>query len=107
IHTALGGLTYKNKHVSAGVHCRWIGDRPANEDWSLTAKGYFITDVNASYTWRKFTFGAAVENLFNVKWREAQFATETLIPGDHAPVTDICFTPGTPFALRGFVSFKF
>ena len=50
VHTALGGLTYKNKHVNAGVHCRWIADRPANEDNSLTAKGYFITDLNASYT---------------------------------------------------------
>lgn len=48
VHTALGGLTYKNKHVNADVHCRWIADRPANEDNSLTAKGYFITDLNAS-----------------------------------------------------------
>lgn len=89
-HTFLGGISYKNKHVSAGIHCRWLGNRPANEDYSLTAKGYCITDVNASYTWRKFTVGAIIENLFNVKWREAQFATETLIPGDEEPVTDIC-----------------
>ena len=107
VHTATGGISYKNKHVNAGIHCRWLGNRPANEDYSLTAKGYFITDLNASYTWRKLTVGVAVENLFNVKWREAQFATETLIPGDSEPVTDICFTPGTPFALRGFVSFRF
>lgn len=107
VNTFLGGISYKNRHVSAGVHTRWIGNRPANEDYSLTAKGYCITDVNASYTWKNFTFGAIIENLFNAKWREAQFATETLIPGDKEPVTDICFTPGTPFALRGFVTFTF
>lgn len=107
VHTFLGGLTYKTNALSAGIHCRWIGNRPANEDYSLTAKGYFITDINASYTIGKFTFGAIIENLFNVKWKEAQFATETLIPGDKEPVTDICFTPGTPFALRGFLTFRF
>ena len=68
---------------------------------------YFIVDISGSFTWKKFTFGLAVENLFNTKWREAQFATETLIPGDSQPVTDICFTPGTPFSLRGSVAFKF
>lgn len=107
VNTLLCGLNYKNKHVSAGIHTRWLGNRPANEDYSLTAKGYCITDINASYTWKHFAFGAIVENLFNAKWREAQFATETLIPGDKEPVTDICFTPGTPFALRGFVTFTF
>lgn len=107
IHTFLGGLTYKTDKISVGLHTRWIGNRPANEDNSLTAKGYCITDVNTSYTLNKFTFGAIIENLFNVKWKEAQFATETLIPGDTEPVTDICFTPGTPFSIRGYIAFKF
>ena len=107
VNTLLAGISYKNKHISAGIHTRWIGNRPANEDYTLTAKGYCITDANIAYTWRKFTFGAIAENLFNTKWREAQFATETLIPGDKEPITDICFTPGTPFALRGFVTFTF
>ena len=107
VNTFLGGISYRNKHVSAGIHTRWISNRPANEDYSLTAKGYCITDLNASYTLGKVTVGAIIENLFNTKWREAQFATETLIPGDKEPVTDICFTPGTPFALRGFVTFTF
>ncbi|MDE5595785.1 MAG: TonB-dependent receptor plug domain-containing protein [Muribaculaceae bacterium] len=107
VNTFLGGISYKNKHFSAGIHTRWIGNRPANEDYSLTAKGYCITDANVAYTWKKFTVGAIAENLFNAKWREAQFATETLIPGDREPITDICFTPGTPFALRGFVTFTF
>lgn len=107
VNTFLGGISYNDNRFSAGVHARWLGNRPANEDYSLTAKGYCIVDANISYTWKKFTVGAIAENLFNTRWREAQFATETLIPGDSAPVTDICFTPGTPFALRGFVTFTF
>ncbi|MDE6285607.1 MAG: TonB-dependent receptor, partial [Muribaculaceae bacterium] len=107
VNTLTAGLSWKKGGINAGINCRWLSNRPANEDYSLTARGYFIVDLNASYTWRKITLGAAIDNLFNTKWREAQFATETMIPGDSEPVTDICFTPGTPFFLRGFVSFRF
>lgn len=107
VHTFLTGLTFQNGPWKAGITGRYLGRRPANEDNSLTTSPYFIVDMSGSFTWKKFTFGLAIENLFNTKWREAQFATETLIPGDSAPVTDICFTPGTPFSLRGSVAFKF
>ena len=39
VNTLLAGLTYKTDRFSAGVHCRWLGKSPANEDYSLTAKG--------------------------------------------------------------------
>lgn len=107
VNTLVAGLSWHHKGFAADIKGRWLGNRPANEDYSLTAKGYFITDLNFSYTYSKFTFGAAIDNLFDVKWKEAQFATETFIPGDKEPITDICFTPGTPFAIRGFVTFKF
>lgn len=107
VHTLTAGLNWKWKGFDAGVSCRWLADRPANEDWSLTAKGYCIVDLNVAYTYKRMTVGAAIDNLFDTKWREAQFATETRIPGDSEPITDICFTPGTPFSLRGFVSFRF
>lgn len=107
-HTFLGAVTYEKNGWSGSIRGRWMGNRPANEDYSLTAKGYFITDLNLQYTFKKrLTLGCAIENLFDVKWKEAQFATETLIPGDSEPITDICFTPGTPFSLRGYVAFKF
>lgn len=103
----MAALTWKHKGIVANAKARWLGNRPANEDYSLTADGYCIVDLTAAYTLRKFTFGVAIDNLFNTRWKEAQFATETLIPGDKEPVTDICFTPGTPFALRGYVSVTF
>ena len=107
VHTLVSGLTWRKGGFNAGINCRWLARRPANEDWSLSAKGYCIVDLNAAYTYKRLTVGAAIDNLFDSKWREAQFATETRIPGDDEPVTDICFTPGTPFSLRGFVSFRF
>jgi len=107
VNTLVAALTWKHKSFVANAKARWLGNRPANEDYSLTADGYCIVDLTAAYTWRKFTFGVAVDNLFDTKWKEAQFETETLIPGDKEPVTDICFTPGTPFTLRGYVSVTF
>jgi outer membrane receptor protein involved in Fe transport len=107
VSTFLGALTYESRHWKASAKCRFLGNRPANEDYSLTARHYFITDINAEYRWKGLTVGCAIENLFNVKWKEAQFATETFIKGDTEPITDICFTPGTPFALRGYIAWQF
>lgn len=107
VHTFAAGLSYNWKGVAAGVKCRFLSDRPANEDYTLTAKGYCITDLNLSYTYRLVTVGTVVENLFNVAWNEAQFATETRLQGESAPVTEIHFTPGTPFNMRGFVTLHF
>lgn len=107
VNTLVAALTWKHNGFAASAKTRWLGNRPANEDYSLTADGYCIVDLTAAYTWKKFTFGLAADNLFDTKWKEAQFATETLIPGDSQPITDICFTPGTPFCLRGYVSVTF
>jgi hypothetical protein len=39
-----------------------------------------------------------VSNLFNVKWNEAQFATETQLRNEPNPITDLTYTPGHPLA---------
>ena len=107
VHTFVTGLNFRRKGLTANVRCRFLGDRPANEDNSLTARGYFVTDLNASYSWKNLTAGFIVENLFGTEWNEAQFATETLLKGETTPVTEIHFTPGTPFNARGFVTLRF
>ncbi|MDE6540447.1 MAG: TonB-dependent receptor [Muribaculaceae bacterium] len=107
VHTLTAGLTWKKSGFNIGINGRWLSRRPANEDYSIAARAYFIVDFNAAYTYRRMTVGAAIDNIFDSKWREAQFATETLLPGETEPHTDICFTPGTPFSLRGYVSFRF
>lgn len=106
--TAVGGLVYQSSGgFSGSIRYRYIKDRPANEDGSITALGYFVTDLNANYTWKKTTFSIIVDNLFDVDWNEAQFATESRLQGETDPVEELHFTPGTPFFLRGKVSFRF
>ena len=60
-------------------------DRPANEDNSLAAKGYFVTDLTAFYTKKKFELGIEIQNLFNTQWREEQFAVDSRIRNEAAP----------------------
>ena len=106
--TSVGGVTVNHPlGINAGLNYRWIGDRPANEDYSIVAKGYFVMDANLSYTWRKWTGGIIIQNLLNTKWNETQFATESRLSTEAQSVEEIHFTPGTPFFIKGKVSVRF
>jgi hypothetical protein len=106
--TLTSGLSFTNvKGFSGGLKSRLLGNRPANEDYSITAEGYFVTDMNINYSIKCFTFGVAIDNVFNTKWNETQFATESRLRNELSSVEEIHFTPGTPFAVRGIVSIKF
>ena len=99
--TSTGGLFYKAKQgFNGGLSYRYIKSRPANEDNSILAKGYFIMDGSLNYTRSKYEVGIAVENMFNTKWNEAQFATESQLKGETSSITELNFTPGTPFFAR-------
>ncbi len=101
IATSTGGLFYKRKYgINGGLSYRYIKDRPANEDNSIVAKGYFLLDASINYTRPKYEIGLAAENIFNAQWNEAQFATESRLRNEPATVTELNFTPGTPFFLR-------
>lgn len=100
-----GGLSVQHPSgFNAGLRYRWLGDRPANEDNSVVAKGYFLMDLNASYRFRNVTFSVSAENLLNTEWKETQFDTESRLFNEAAPVSEIHFTPGTPFMLKGGVT---
>ena len=75
-------------------------NRPANEDNSLIAKGYFVNDLTAYYTKQKYEIGFEIQNLFNVKWREEQFEAESRLRNEPAAIEDINFTAGTPFFAK-------
>lgn len=106
--TSTGGIAIENlANFSGGLTYRYIKDRPANEDNSIVAAGYFVTDFNINYTFRNFVFGIAVENLFDTEWNETQFATESRLFDEPESVEEIHFTPGTPFFLRGKVTVNF
>lgn len=107
--TSSGGITIKDLgKFSGGLNYRLVDDRPANEDNSIIAEGYFITDFNLNYSFAKnWTFGLIIENLFDVDWNETQFATETRLFNEPAAVEEITFTPGTPFFLRANLTVRF
>jgi hypothetical protein len=97
----------KYKGFSGGFHYRYLKSRPANEDNSIVAKGYMVSDLNLNYEVKNITFGISAENIFNTKWNETQFATESLLYGETQSVEEIHFTPGTPFFLKAKVTFRF
>ena len=105
--TAMGGLSLRKGNFSAGFQARYLRDRPANEDNTIVAEGYFIADLNLGYRLDKIDFGIAIENIFNQEWNEAQFATESRLQFEPAPVEEIHFIPGTPFFFNASVEYSF
>lgn len=99
--SSTGGLDFKlHNGLNGGLSYRYMANRPANEDNTLTAQGYFVTDLTVAYTKSKFEMGVEIQNLFNTKWREAQFEVESRLRNEPAPVDDISFTAGTPFFAK-------
>jgi hypothetical protein len=96
-----GGLDVKLANgLSGGLSYRYMKDRPANADNSLVAQGYFVSDLTASYRKGRYEAGLEIQNLFNTRWREAQFEVESRLRNEPKPVDDISFSPGTPFFAK-------
>ncbi len=121
-----GGLTARlGNGFSTSLRVRFLDDRPAIEDRSLTARGYTLLDLVARYRWRNVEATFAILNLTDTEWREAQFADTTCVrrevgraagcearPGQQTlhpvdPRPDIHFTPGNPLGVRAGLSLFF
>lgn len=106
--TTTGGLNFQKLNgFSGGIRYRYLKNRPANEDNSIVAKGYFISDLNVNYQCKNINFGIAVENIFDTAWNETQFATESRLQNEPESVEEIHFTPGTPFFMKGKITYTF
>jgi outer membrane cobalamin receptor len=106
--TSMGGLTVQTKWgLSGSLRYRYLGNRPAMEDRSIMAAGYTLADAVVSYAKGPYLFSASAENLFNVRWKEAQFATESRLKGEATAVNEIHFTPGTPLFIKGGMTYQF
>ena len=104
--SSIGGLTVQTANQWNGsLRYRHLGDRPANEDNSVIAEGYTVVDMLLSKRIRQFEFGFAIENIFDVRWREAQFETESRLKNEPVAVSEIHFTAGAPFCLRMHASY--
>ena len=108
IFTSTGGVTYrKAQGWNGSIRYRLMSNRPANEDNTIIARGYFIWDAIINYNARKWETGITIQNIFNSKWKETQFNTESRLQSEPLPVSEIHFTAGSPFFMRLYVSIFF
>jgi outer membrane receptor protein involved in Fe transport len=103
-----------------------IGDRPATEDRFLTAEGFWRVDATLGYRYKDLLELAVTgQNLFNVAWREAQFANVSRLPSETSPSScpagtrpvedggtflgceDVHFTPGAPINVQATATLFF
>ncbi len=106
--TSVGGLNFQTENgFSGSLRYRYLGDRAANEDNSVIAEGYTVVDAVLNYQVGAFDFGVYIQNLLNEEWNEAQFDTESRLQNEAVPVSEIHFTPGTPFQARFSIGMRF
>lgn len=99
--TSVGGLLFRKEYGWNGsIRYRYMDKRSANEDYSVVAKGYFVVDAAINYSKKKWEAGLSIQNLLNTKWKETQFDTESQLQTENQPVSEIHFTPGSPFFAR-------
>lgn len=108
VFTSMGGImAVSKKGLQAGLRYRFVGDRPANEDNTVTAYGYFLVDGTITYTRPGFRINLTATNIFNREWNEAQFDTETRLKGEAEGISGLAFTPGDPFFIKAGITFFF
>lgn len=106
--TSSGGFSYvQSKGINASLRYRFINSRPANETNSVTAIGYCIIDAVVEYKISKVVFGISIQNLLNSTWNQAQFDTESRLEKETEPVSELHFTPGTPFFAKATIAYNF
>jgi hypothetical protein len=103
--TSTAGLFFRFKDgFNGGISYRYLHNRAANSDYSLTALGYWVTDLTVNYTKKKYELGLSIQNLFNVVWNESQFEYTSRLKNETyaQSVDEVSYTPGSPF----FAKFK-
>ena len=99
--TSSAGLDFNTKTGwNGGISYRYLHNRAANSTYTLTALGYFITDLTVNYLQPKYELGLAVENLFHVTWNESQRDYTSRLPHETRPVDEVSYTPGVPFFAK-------
>lgn len=105
LFTSTGGVAvHLNNGLQASLRYRYMAKRPAVEDNSIQAEPYFVNNLVVTYQRTHWLARLSFENLFNVQWNQAMFATETRLKvhGKLEPhsTTDLAFTPGTPLYVK-------
>ncbi len=103
-----GGFTMTHPcGFDGSLRIRQLDSRPANEDNTVIAKGYTLINMTFAYKFGAIKIIAALENIFDEEWNEAQFDTESRLKNELNPVSEIHFTPGNPRNIRMGMRFEF
>lgn len=131
--TMAGGLSALHRSGLRGtLRGLYIAERPATEDDFLKAEATTLIDLFAAYRWRSFELSLSVENVIDRRYKAAQFATTTRLPGEPATgapppagacpagtrastndagdlqgCQDVSFSPGNPFGFRVMGAYYF
>jgi hypothetical protein len=94
--TAIGGLTVRDTGpVSGGFRIRHVGSRAADQTNTVRALGHTVTELFSLWRVGPLDLMCSVDNLFDVDWNEAQFATTSRLRNESESVTELHFTPGS------------
>ena len=109
VFTSTGGASLQLPNgFTANLRYRYMHDRPANDDNSIVAGGYFVNDLLLGYERKSWAVNLQVQNLFDVNWNEAMFAATTRLAGERPNgIEQLTFTPGTPLFAKLAFSIKF
>lgn len=102
-----GGITLLDGGRFISIRGRGIGDRPANDDGSLTAEGYLLFDVVTGMKVGKLDLNLTVNNVLDSDWREAQFAGESRVSPGAELVEQMHYTPGIPLTATVAAAYTF
>lgn len=105
--SSLGKISFYKNNFTASLQYRYIADRAANEDNTLVAEGYFLSDLNLNLDLGSFSIGLSIENIFDTEWKEAQFETTSRLEAEQEAVTEIHYTPGTAFQALASIAYRF
>jgi outer membrane receptor protein involved in Fe transport len=103
---AFTGITARHDSgLQARLQMRHIGRRYSIEDGSILTPTSTIFDLFVKYVWKRYEFFIQLQNLANKKWRAAEHAFVSRLPGEPAAgVLDSHFTPGDPFTAKAGVT---
>lgn len=105
------GVTLKTPvGFQASFEARHLGKRPVDDDGLVDAPAQTVCNLVLRYIpvdFENVEIFCRIENLFDVRWREAQHYQGSQLPGEGQPVADFHFTPGAPFSIFGGVTVKF
>lgn len=101
-----GGITIDTlKRFSGGIGYRYSNTSVA--DNSTANVSYLAADLNINYNWNGFTFGIAIENIFDASWGEPELATASRLTDRPVVVNGSNFVPDDTMFIQAGISYNF